>query len=192
MVEQEYKYLLSQTDFQHIYNMLSQNHQPTYLMNFNYYYDTSDFLLKRYGYTVRVRQTSGKRTLEIKCPSQTSGYKRVREEKSFPIEDLPQKLDVQNIVTSLPFTMTEQPELLGLLVTERTTFYIETGIKVDLDQSSYLGITDHELEIEYDSEKAYEADQWFHRLTDDLDIPVNRKGKRSRFITRFQSLYGKE
>ncbi|CAM5468412.1 hypothetical protein [Bacillus safensis FO-36b] [Bacillus safensis subsp. safensis] len=95
-------------------------------------------------------------------------------------------------MTSLPITITQQPELLGLLVTERTTFYIEKGIKIDLDQSSYLGITDYELEIEYDSEKAYEADQLFHTLTDDLDMPANRKGKRSRFITRFQSFYGKE
>ncbi|WP_286037396.1 CYTH domain-containing protein [Bacillus safensis] len=192
MVEQEYKYLLSQADFQHIYDMFIQIHTPTYVLNFNYYYDTPDFLLKRFGYTVRIRQISGKLTLEIKRPSQTSGYKRVREETSLPIEELPQKLDIQNIMTSLPITITQQPELLGLLVTERTTFYIEKGIKVDLDQSSYLGITDYELEIEYDSEKAYEADQLFHTLTDDLDMPNNRKGKRSRFITRFQSFYGKE
>ncbi|MCY7676596.1 CYTH domain-containing protein [Bacillus safensis] len=184
--------MLSQADFQHIYDMFIQSHTPTYVLNFNYYYDTPDFLLKRFGYTVRIRQISGKLTLEIKRPSQTSGYKRVREETSLPIEELPQKLDIQNIMTSLPITITQQPELLGLLVTERTTFYIEKGIKVDLDQSSYLGITDYELEIEYDSEKAYEADQLFHTLTDDLDMPNNRKGKRSRFITRFQSFYGKE
>ncbi|MFP3649017.1 hypothetical protein, partial [Paraburkholderia sp. SIMBA_054] len=79
---------------------------------------------------------------------QTSGYKRIREETSFPVDDLPQKLDLKNLLTSLPFTFTQHPELLGLLVTERTTFYIETGVKVDLDQSSYLGITDYELEIE--------------------------------------------
>jgi len=192
MVEQEYKYLLSQTDFQHIYDMLSQSHTPNYRLHVNYYYDTPDFLLKQYGYTVRVRQISGKLTLEIKSPGQTSGYKRVREEMSYPIEELPQKLDVQNILTSLPMTINQQSELLGLLVTERTTFYIGTGIKVDLDQSSYLGLTDYELEIEYDSAKANEADQLFHTLTDHLDMPVNRKGKRSRFITRFQSFYGKE
>ncbi|MEW6977647.1 CYTH domain-containing protein [Bacillus pumilus] len=192
MVEQEYKYLLSRIDFQHIHDMLSRSHQPTHILNFNYYYDTPDFLFKRFGYTIRIRQIGDKLTLEIKSPSQTSGYKRIREETSFPVDDLPQKLDLKNLLTSLPFTFTQHPELLGLLVTERTTFYIETGVKVDLDQSSYLGITDYELEIEYDSEKAYEADKCFYTLTGDLDMPANRKGKRSRFITRFKSLYGKE
>lgn len=192
MVEQEYKYLLSQADFQHIYDKLSHSHNPTYILNFNYYYDTPDFLLKQFGYTLRIRQINGKLTLEVKRPSQTSGYKRVREETSLPIEELTQKLDVQNIITPLPFIITQQPELLGLLVTERTTFYIEEGIKVDLDQSSYLGMTDYELEIEYDSDKANEAVQWFHRLTNDLDMPANRKGKRSRFITRYKTIYGKE
>ncbi|MGE6631461.1 CYTH domain-containing protein [Bacillus sp. NPDC077027] len=192
MIELEYKYLLLKEAYDDIHQLLQKSYEPLYVLNFNYYYDTPDFAFEQNGYTVRIRQVHDQLTLDVKSPSHTKGYKRMRDETSIPIDYFPQKLVLKDWLNTLPATVSCDADLLGLLVTERQTFFLEEGVKADLDKSSYLGVTDYELEIEFESEKSEEAKSWFLKLTDGLEIPTNRKGKRTRFLSRFKQLYEKE
>lgn len=106
------------------------------LLQTNYYYDTPELEMNKSGITLRVRIRNGKMTAEKKHHGIDKGECSL--ESSSRLEGLP------STFPQLPRTA-----LMGRLDTLRTVLLRLSNVTVFADESSYLGIKEHELEVEY-------------------------------------------
>lgn len=151
MEEREYKWLLTQTAYEEIGRLLA-GADPALVMRavqVNHYYDTADWRFNRSGVTVRVRQKNGylKGTIKRHVRGTADGLSL---ERPFAVAGLPGRITLDG----------HRLLLQGQLVTERQSVPLAPGIRLCLDRNHYLGVTDHELELEYADGYNTAIDQW--------------------------------
>ena len=110
----------------------------------NYYFDTDDFSMNRQNTTCRIRLKDGK-------------YKVTRKRHSTGEDQSEEtEMEIYNGLESNAFTNMGL-KLQGELITKRCVVFKDANCEAVLDKNEYLGHTDYELEIEYTSEHAKDA-----------------------------------
>ena len=187
MIEHEYKYLLDSSLYYDTLNKLTLDSEGKKIIQINYYYDTSDFELNRKNITFRIRQKEEKLHIEIKYPVEEVGLLHVKNEVTFPILKLPNTIDIRNFDLDGYLGNQKNIMLIGSLLTERTSFYVENGIRIDVDKNYYLGFIDYELEIEFEKNMSQEAMNILRELTCNTNI-ASQCGKRDRFMSKLREM----
>lgn len=181
MLEFEKKQLLTQTEYECLFELI-KNDSVAFLQT-NYYYDTEDFKMHHSGITCRIREKNGIFTATVKKHRTKDRECSVEHSKS-----------VQNTQDT---TFFGEPtlKLHGTLQTYRIVWNPCEGIEVALDRNCYLDFTDYELEIEYVPAMKREAEELLNRLpifqnrhrTTCLHNGLN---KSARFFARLKSQKG--
>lgn len=106
----------------------------------NYYFDTDDFCMNRKGITCRIRAKNGKYKTTIKnhCTEEPSCSIEVHLYESTELN--PQIFEALGL------------RLQGELITSRIIMCKDSFCEMVLDQNTYLGQTDFEIESEYTGE----------------------------------------
>lgn len=165
-IERELKYLISDTAYENIKILLDRE---VGLMkkdiNFNYYFDTSDFALLCQKVSARLRcENSSKFELTVKVSTQAkSDNYHIKEEytKELKSDEFDYLIKKSN-TDCIEFFDNQQKEFLqralndqdivlfkSPLCTERLAYHIQKlNLAILLDKSEYLNTTDYEVEIE--------------------------------------------
>lgn len=147
--EIEFKQLLSQTEYQQIYNVYFKGIVP--FSQTNYYIDTPDFQLKAHKSALRIRVKDDFNEMTLKIPA-TVGLMEYNCETM--VEPQLNKLLLPESIPSEIIEQLKQMDIslneltiLGALTTNRVEKEISNNLLV-LDHSSYLDKEDYELEYE--------------------------------------------
>jgi len=147
--EIEFKQLLSQSQYQSIYNKYFPEMQP--FSQTNYYIDTEQFDLRSHKSALRIRVKDDYYEMTLKVPAEVGLM-----EYNFETHVIPE-LNKELAANDLPLEITEQLNkmnvdvnqlvILGALTTSRLEKAIQGNLLV-LDKSDYLNYQDYELEYE--------------------------------------------
>ena len=175
MIEREYKFLLTENKFSAILERAKGLYgKPKEKTQQNHYYDNETLSLNSCGVTVRLRQANGIGKLQIKRHNgETNGY-AVSEETEQSIEGIPTEIVLPEFGLL---------RLKGGLTTHRCSFFVCENISLDMDENTYLGLTDYEAEIEFDDNAQNRAERIM--LAMGLDT-ANRENKSARFFSAFE------
>lgn len=182
--EIEFKQLLSQTEYQQIYNVYFKGIVP--FSQTNYYIDTPDFQLKAHKSALRIRVKDDFNEMTLKIPA-TVGL------MEYNCETLVEpQLNKLLLPESIPSEIIEQLKqmdislneltILGALTTNRVEKEISNNLLV-LDHSSYLDKEDYELEYEVtDHDQGFQS---FKALLEQFNIEHQTPdNKVQRFFSR--------
>ena len=183
--EVEYKILITEKEYIYLSSVLKSIYKHNDILQINVYYDTSDFSLHNKGETLRIRQIDRQSRIEYKFNKRAFGLVRISDEKSLPIDDIPERLPNQHVrLLSLP---REKYCKLGNLITFRTNFYVPHGV-LSLDKNQYFDYIDYEMELEVSS-----VEDDFSLIIPEIESFLKTKtknelpqGKYSRFISRYK------
>ena len=151
MKELEYKFVLRKDELDQIESCLC-NGTPRHISQTNYYYDTEDYLFDKSGVTCRIREKNNKLTGTLKIHGKVVANSNI---------EIPFKVDkVSNILRIDDIEL----KLMGALHTKRKIYTFSSGLKVMLDENSYLGKTDCELELEFTEENKKSADKFMDEI----------------------------
>lgn len=147
--EIEFKQLLSQSQYQSIYNKYFPEMQP--FSQINYYIDTEQFDLRSHKSALRIRVKDDYYEMTLKVPAEVGLM-----EYNFETHVIPE-LNKELVANDLPLEITEQLNkmnvdvnqlvILGALTTSRLEKEVQGNLLV-LDKSDYLNYQDYELEYE--------------------------------------------
>lgn len=147
--EIEFKQLLSQSQYQSIYNKYFSEMQP--FSQTNYYIDTDQFDLRSHKSALRIRVKDDYYEMTLKVPAEVGLM-----EYNFETHVIPE-LNKELVANDLPLEITEQLNkmnvdvnqlvILGALTTSRLEKEVQGNLLV-LDKSDYLNYQDYELEYE--------------------------------------------
>ncbi|CCI60309.1 CYTH domain-containing protein [Staphylococcus equorum] len=147
--EIEFKQLLSQSQYQSIYNKYFPEMQP--FSQTNYYIDTEQFDLRSHKSALRIRVKDDYYEMTLKVPAEVGLM-----EYNFETHVIPE-LNKELVANDLPLEITEQLNkmnvdvnqlvILGALTTSRLEKEVQGNLLV-LDKSDYLNYQDYELEYE--------------------------------------------
>lgn len=147
--EIEFKQLLSQSQYQSIYNKYFPEMQP--FSQINYYIDTEQFDLRSHKSALRIRVKDDYYEMTLKVPAEVGLM-----EYNFETHVIPE-LNKELVANDLPLEITKQLNkmnvdvnqlmILGALTTSRLEKEIQGNLLV-LDKSDYLNYQDYELEYE--------------------------------------------
>ena len=147
--EIEFKQLLSQSQYQSIYNKYFPEMQP--FSQTNYYIDTEQFDLRSHKSALRIRVKDDYYEMTLKVPAEVGLM-----EYNFETHVVPE-LNTELVANDLPLEITEQLNkmnvdvnqlvILGALTTSRLEKEVQGNLLV-LDKSDYLNYQDYELEYE--------------------------------------------
>ncbi len=154
MIEHEIKLMLTEKEYEYICAMFADSCET--LKQINYYYDTNNFEMNKKGITCRVRNIGDYYCATMKTHKNTAFG--ISEETSFVVYSVAEVMDF------FGFHLRKQ----GCLTTYRTNLKADFDILVTLDKNTYLGIEDHELEIEYDEEKCSLAYGFLRELSETM------------------------
>lgn len=184
MLEKEYKILLCEDQYKAV--MQYFNFETLFIQT-NYYYKEKN--KSPHNLTVRVREKKGRLYLQVKEPIVANRGIHIKKEHCKMIDEVP-KIIEGKILNELCGNTGKYNDcfLLGHLITERRTIKQEK-YEIALDVNSYLGITDYELEIEFE-EKPLMVIDFLKR--EGIFKEKTDKGKFERFFYRYQQLGGKE
>ena len=144
MLEFEKKVLLTPEEYRELLALANGN--TARIVQTNYYYDSDQLDMNRQGITCRIREKNGRYKATVKNHRAEDRECSVENAKEVlgPLDD--------------SFFKGMNVNLQGYLTTTRTVFYAGKGLEVVLDENTYLGTQDFELEIEYTCENANHAD----------------------------------
>ncbi|MGK0550840.1 CYTH domain-containing protein [Enterococcus faecalis] len=172
-LEIEFKTLVVQKDFERLtqFFALTEDH---FFYQKNYYYDSSDFLLKKQNMGLRIRTFSNHAEVTLKIPA-PEGLLEIND--SLSLDAAQRWLDTDTAPTSGPvyeklIQIEVDPNRLhvfGSLTTRRAEITIPSGI-LALDENWYNHHHDYELELEVTD--AVTGKAAFDMLMERLTIPV--------------------
>ena len=175
MTECEYKFLLTERQFteatEKAQNLYGSPQEKTQVNN---YYDDETLSLNRRGVTVRIRQAGGAGKLQIKQHGRSQNGCAVSEEREHDIAGSSSEINLPEL---------GRLTLKGCLVTRRLSFAAYPGISLDMDTNTYLGLTDYEVEIEFDDTVQEQAKAIISTLG--LDT-MNHLSKSERFFAALE------
>ena len=139
-IEIEAKVLLSKRDYLKLLENMSFGEQVK-IQN-NYYLDSKDRVLKKYGMTVRLRQREGKNKLTLKAPLAEGLLTKNQE-----LSDSEANALINNDILHIDVN---KLAILATLTTERKEGTFE-DFDINISKNSYSNIVDYELECDSDS-----------------------------------------
>lgn len=171
-LETEYKFLLSKNEFVMIEARCDELElKKSQYVQINYYYDTEDNVYFKNNTTIRIRQIENALKMQIKQHRSTNSEFRLSEEYEKEVEQLPRIVDHPDT--------SERLICKGFLVTERKEYLFGNNIRVYLDHNLYLGISDYEVEVEFEAPDLLMA----QRIVNDLKLTEHSEySKSSRFF----------
>lgn len=151
-IEIEAKVLLSKKDYQKLLENLPFGEKVK--IQKNYFLDSTDRVMKKYGMTMRLRQREGQNKLTMKAPlaeglldkSQAlseSEAESLIQNNLFPRGDIQDFLDILHIDVS-------KFRILAELTTERRECSYD-GFEINISKNIYSDSVDYELECDSDS-----------------------------------------
>ena len=180
MLETELKVALTKEQYEQIQRELTFKEGYEQI---NFYYAPQGLEDVKGRPTIRIRSKKGRMQLEAKVPAGANeGSVKMHEEYAKDISCIPGTITADEVSALTNGQFAEDVCLLGYLKTYRQINTEYAGTEVALDMNEYLGVTDYELEIEYEDELPKEL---LNRL-DFLDVEFDKSvtGKYRRFITR--------
>lgn len=190
-IEIEAKVLMGRKDYEKIKNKL--DFIPSVKVQSNYYLDSEDRVLKKYGMIVRLRTREGNAKLTMKAPlaegllekNQTMTLQEATQMIKtgvLPKGDVADFLDILHIDAS-------QLKILAELTTERREGEYN-GAKINISKNTYGDTVDYELECDSDSKAKSEA--ILKEICESLKVPfkINEISKEDRAIN--EALANKE
>lgn len=182
-IELEAKALLSKKDYEKLLKNIAFDQHVK--IQQNYYLDSEDRELKKYGIMIRLRRRDDRNKLTMKAPlgegllekSQMLSDKEAEaliQYNQFPRGEVSDFLDILHID---PSTF----KILAELTTERRTSVYE-GYDINISKNTYADVTDYELECDTDS--AYNSKNEIKRICDRFSIEYkeNTLSKENRAI----------
>ena len=174
-IEKEIKLLLEKDEYEKLSAYFDWDSQ---IPQTNHYYRCTG---KAHYSSVRVRQIGDRFFLQVKMPVSEDGTLFIKKEYEKELENVPPALSAAQL-KELTGADLGDAVLMGKLFTLRKTAHIGS-CEVCLDKSEYLGITDHELELEYTGEYPQEIVDKIRALG--IDTERRPSGKYARFIDRY-------
>ncbi len=173
-VEVEFKSLLTKDEYERLIKKFKGNRTD---LQTNHYFDTSRFSLKAVDASLRVRQREsyeltlkkkkGYTIQEYSLPITEEVFKVIKETGIVPDSDLKQEL--------IPIIGEQKLNNFLSLSTLRMFFPYGKGI-LFLDKSTYLGVTDYELE--YEARNYHDGKKEFIQLIGELQIQYKKSDKK--------------
>ena len=186
-IEIEAKVLLSKKDYERLLANIPFN--PQVKVQENYFLDSEDRELKKYGMLVRLRRREGRNKLTMKAPLSEGLLDKSQmltdeetnallENNIFPRGDILDFLEILHIDSS-------RFQILAELTTE-TYEGIYEGFEINISKNIYSGTVDYELEC--DSDSAFNSQNTLRSLCDHFDIKYepNVLSKETRAINAAQ------
>ena len=186
-IEIEAKVLLSKKDYERLLANITFN--PQVKVQENYFLDSEDRELKKYGMLVRLRRREGRNKLTMKAPLSEGLLDKSQmltdeetnallENNIFPRGDILDFLEILHIDSS-------RFQVLAELTTERYEGIYE-GFEINISKNIYSGTVDYELEC--DSDSAFNSQNTLRSLCDHFDIKYepNVLSKETRAINAAQ------
>ena len=186
-IEIEAKVLLSKKDYERLLANIPFN--PQVKVQENYFLDSEDRELKKYGMLVRLRRREGRNKLTMKDPLSEGLLDKSQmltdeetnallENNIFPRGDILDFLEILHIDSS-------RFQVLAELTTERYEGIYE-GFEINISKNIYSGTVDYELEC--DSDSAFNSQNTLRSLCDHFDIKYepNVLSKETRAINAAQ------
>ena len=146
MIEFEKKLLLSKKEYE---TLMKRTVPDATVVQRNYYYDSDDLKMNRADITCRIREKNGSYVATMKNHSPLSNT------ENSAIAYSPWDSRFFNDPTL---------KLQGCMTTTRTLLYRNDFLEIVLDKNDYLDCTDYELEIEYTSEKEWQAEHCLREI----------------------------
>lgn len=182
-IEIEAKVLLSQGDYVKIVNTLHLS--GNVVSQTNYYLDSGDRILKKYGMILRIREVKESFTLTLKAPMAEGLLEKNQvltpeDAKSLIHENLFPDGDIKDFLGILHIPV-EDLKILAQLTTEREECAYKDTM-VDVSKNTYSGRVDYELECDADS--ALKSQETLRQLCDESGVPfvLNTLSKETRAI----------
>ena len=186
-IEIEAKVLLSKKDYERLLTNIPFN--PQVKVQENYFLDSEDRELKKYGMLVRLRRREGRNKLTMKAPLSEGLLDKSQmltdeetnallENNIFPRGDILDFLEILHIDSA-------RFQVLAELTTERYEGIYE-GFEINISKNIYSGTVDYELEC--DSDSAFNSQNTLRSLCDHFDIKYepNVLSKETRAINAAQ------
>ena len=186
-IEIEAKVLLSKKDYERLLANIPFN--PQVKVQENYFLDSEDRELKKYGMLVRLRRREGRNKLTMKAPLSEGLLDKSQmltdeetnallENNIFPRGDILDFLEILHIDSA-------RFQVLAELTTERYEGIYE-GFEINISKNIYSGTVDYELEC--DSDSAFNSQNTLRSLCDHFDIKYepNVLSKETRAINAAQ------
>ena len=182
MIECEIKSMVSEEELLRYKHMLDGVASCKRKLQINYYFDTPEFINNSMGNTLRIRQTGTDLKLQYKYDKQYSGKEKICKEFEKKIDSFLTSIQ-SDILPKEAFGTIHTFGYIGNLVTDRMD-YIIGGAIVSLDTNYYLGVCDHEIEIEFNN---YDEAENVLEMLSLKRIETSEMGKYSRFVKRYQN-----
>lgn len=195
-IETEYKAMIKKEKYNELFNYFSHftEDSDTYVQT-NYYFDIEGYVFIKNGITVRIRNKKCKWIFQIKIPDihnikgtynqhqeinkEIPEVEALRYIKDGIEENNTQIIKLYELIGETPKKLT----MIGNLKTKRTDFHFYTDT-ISLDESSYLDVTDYELEWETQNHSFVTFE--LNRLG---IVPIQGVGKITRFLERLLQNY---
>lgn len=176
MIEKEYKVLIEQKQYEKIVKQF-EFAQPFIQINFYYKEKQGNYL----DTTIRVRAIKERINLQVKELISRDNGTCVRKEYQKRLETVPHIIEGQTLNELCKNDKYQDCFLMGMLITERRIAQIE-DCEIALDINHYCGITDYELEVEFDKEISPNILKILRQ--ERLYKKENAKAKYERFVTQ--------
>lgn len=183
-IEIEAKVLLKRTD----YEKLKKNLEfvPAVKIQSNYYLDSEDRVLKKYGMIVRLRTREGNAKLTLKAPLSEGLLEKnqtmtLQEATSMIRNDIIPEGEIRDFLETLHINP-ESLSILAELITERREgVYNET--KINISKNTYGDTIDYEIECDSDSKT--KSEKTLEEICNKFKIPfqINTVSKEERAIS---------
>ncbi|BCU51921.1 uncharacterized protein YjbK [Staphylococcus auricularis] len=186
--EIEFKQLLSQSQYNSIYDKYFQSQTP--FVQTNYYIETTDFTLREHHSALRIREHEDQYEMTLKVPAEVGLTEYNHDidlvpqiDQTIQSDDLPE--DILEQLKAMDVDLSDLT-VLGSLTTERMERKLGDNLLV-LDKSSYLDCVDYELEFEVEDHD--QGKQQFDEILKEFGMTHEKpNNKVQRFFTRKSEL----
>ena len=179
-IEIEAKALVSQDEYRTLCHSFKNAERYTQT---NYYIDSDDRILAKEGIALRIREKAGVYELTLKTPLSQgllektnlitmNDFAMLRDFGDFPNADLKRFLLMLDLDV-------EKLKILTYMTTERIDIPYQGGL-LSLDRNTYNGITDYEIEFEYNNMEEAEKILLGMLKEHNIDAKISRSSKSKR------------
>ncbi|SHO43139.1 CYTH domain-containing protein [Anaerocolumna xylanovorans] len=148
MIEKELKIKISQQQYDLVKDLFNWDSK---VVQTNFYYGDLNTVEINSEMTIRIREISNKRLLQIKKPIAYDKSIHIKEEFEKIVDSIPLSISKEELKEIAGVDMPDV-SLLGKLETLRFTSNWDDKTEVCLDKSQYFDCIDYEIEIEYQDE----------------------------------------
>ena len=182
-IEIESKILLSKKDYERLASKLGFSEKE--IVQTNYYRDSTDRKLKKYGMVIRLRKTGDEYVLTRKAPLsegllEKNQYLSQKDADSLISHNVFPRGDIADVLVTLHLPASELRILAELTTHRREAVYKDTDL--DISKNEYGKKVDYELEC--DSDSAVKSQNTLQEICEnyDLEFKLNTLSKETRAI----------